>query len=129
MQVCSNCHYSNRDDARFCEECGVPLEQSCPVCGAAIRSGQKFCHQCGRAVAAPGSPAVVRQTPETYTPTHLAERILRSRQALVGERKHVTVMFADIKDSMRLIAGDDAEDARQVLDAVVGAMMAAVHRY
>ncbi|MBM3491377.1 MAG: hypothetical protein FJX68_13190 [Alphaproteobacteria bacterium] len=80
----------------------------------------------------PGSaePApVVRIDPQQYTPRHLAERILRSRGALEGERKQVTVLFADIKGSMELLAGLDAEDARAVLDPAIDAMMRAVSRY
>ena len=68
-------------------------------------------------------------TPEAYTPRHLAERILGARAALEGERKQVTVLFADVKGSFALIETLDPEDARQILDAAIGAMMTAVHRY
>jgi len=68
-------------------------------------------------------------TPEAYTPKHLAERILLTRAALEGERKQVTVLFADLKGSMELLADRDAEEARRILDAVVERMMEAVHRY
>ena len=69
------------------------------------------------------------QTPQGYTPTHLAEKILTSRSALEGERKQVTVLFADLKGSMELLADRDPEEARQLLDPVLERMMAAVHRY
>jgi class 3 adenylate cyclase len=75
--------------------------------------------------AAPASPA----TPLVYTPPHLAEKILTSRTALEGERKQVTVLFADLKGSMELLADRDPEEARQLLDPVLERMMAAVHRY
>jgi class 3 adenylate cyclase len=65
----------------------------------------------------------------TYTPPYLAEKILTSRSALEGERKQVTVLFADLKGSMELLADRDPEDARQLLDPVLERMMAAVHRY
>jgi AAA ATPase-like protein/adenylate/guanylate cyclase family protein len=64
-----------------------------------------------------------------YTPPHLAEQILTSRAALEGERKQVTVLFADLKGSMELLAGRDPEEARQLLDPVLDRMMAAVHQY
>jgi class 3 adenylate cyclase len=62
-------------------------------------------------------------------PRHLAERVLRTRAALEGERKQVTVLFADVKGSLALIEDADPEDARRILDAALGVMMDAVHRY
>ena len=78
-------------------------------------------------VAAP-APAQDR-APLAYTPPYLAEKILTSRGALEGERKQVTVLFADLKGSMELLADRDPEEARQLLDPVLDRMMAAVHRY
>jgi class 3 adenylate cyclase len=68
-------------------------------------------------------------SPETYTPKHLAEKILTSKSALEGERKQVTVLFADMKGSMELLADRDPEEARKLLDPVIEQMMEAVHRY
>ena len=77
------------------------------------------------------SPAVSPQdrAPLAYTPAHLAEQILAARGTLEGERKQVTVLFADLKGSMELLADRDPEDARQLLDPVLERLMAAVHRY
>ena len=75
------------------------------------------------------SAATQERAPLTYTPPYLAEKILTSRSALEGERKHVTVLFADLKGSMALLADRDPEEARQLLDPVLERMMAAVHRY
>jgi class 3 adenylate cyclase len=69
------------------------------------------------------------QAPQSYTPQHLAEKILTSKAALEGERKQVTVLFADLKGSMELLADRDPEEARQLLDPVLERMMQAVHRY
>ena len=66
---------------------------------------------------------------EARMPRHLAERVLRSRAALEGERKQVTVLFADVKGSLALIEYADPEDARRILDAALGVMMDGVHRY
>src|SRR6266545_4362290 len=74
------------------------------------------------------APEPVR-APHAYTPPHLAEKILTSRSALAGERKQVTVLFADLKGSMELLADRDPEEAHQLLDPVLEHMMAAVHRY
>ena len=79
------------------------------------------------ATAASAAPTAL--APRTYTPAYLAEKILTSRSALEGERKQVTVLFADLKGSMELLAERDPEEARQLLDPVLEHMMAAVHRY
>jgi class 3 adenylate cyclase len=68
-------------------------------------------------------------SPDAYTPKHLADRILTSKAALEGERKQVTVLFADLKGSMELLADRDPEEARKLLDPVLEFMMEAVHRY
>jgi class 3 adenylate cyclase/tetratricopeptide (TPR) repeat protein len=84
----------------------------------------------GIAPPAPSASAPIQdREPLTYTPSYLAEKILTSRSALEGERKHVTVLFADLKGSMELLADRDPEEARQLLDPVLQRMMAAVHRY
>jgi class 3 adenylate cyclase/tetratricopeptide (TPR) repeat protein len=77
-----------------------------------------------------GAPAGgPRPAPRAYTPAYLAEKILTSKTALEGERKQVTVVFADLKGSMELLADRDPEEARAILDPVLERMMAAVHRY
>jgi class 3 adenylate cyclase/tetratricopeptide (TPR) repeat protein len=78
---------------------------------------------------APIATPVLVSTPLDYTPPYLAEKILTSRSALEGERKQVTVLFADLKGSMELLADRDPEEARQLLDPVLERMMEAVHRY
>jgi class 3 adenylate cyclase/pimeloyl-ACP methyl ester carboxylesterase len=129
---CPNCRIENRVDARFCRECGAKLEGLCPACSVSVDPDQKFCHACGHrlietAVAAPGTARAL--APEAYTPRHLAERILSSRSAMEGERKQVTVLFADITGSLALIQHRDPEEVHQILDTAISAMMAAVHRY
>jgi predicted ATPase/class 3 adenylate cyclase len=83
----------------------------------------------GEAASATIPEPVQAPAPLTYTPPYLAEKILTSRSALEGERKQVTVLFADLKGSMELLADRDPEEARQLLDPVLERMMAAVHRY
>jgi class 3 adenylate cyclase/tetratricopeptide (TPR) repeat protein len=122
---CPRCAAQNQQDARFCEDCGVRLELSCPSCGQPITPGKKFCRSCGMAVSADA----VASSPSSYTPKHLVEKILTSKAALEGERKQVTVLFADLKGSMELLADRDPEEARKILDPVLELMMEAVHRY
>ena len=128
---CSKCGHENRSGAKFCEECGAPLLSLCPNCGAKIAPTAKFCSECGSPAAARAPTTSFQQVdaPRAYTPQHLAEKILTSKTALEGERKQVTVLFADLKGSMDLFAGRDPEEARRFLDPVVEHMMEAVHRY
>src|SRR5881628_3501081 len=124
---CPRCQVENDAAARFCEDCGARLEAACPRCGTPVTPGKKFCRSCGAALTA--EPAGRFASPDSYTPKHLAERILTSKAALEGERKQVTVLFADLKGSMELLADRDPEEARKILDPVLERMMEAVHRY
>ncbi len=125
---CPRCQHENPSAVKFCGECGARLELVCPSCRASNPPTNKFCNECG----APLAQAVTTTkfiSPESYTPKHLAEKILTSKGALEGERKQVTVLFADMKGSMELLADRDPEEARKILDPVLEHMMEAVHRY
>ena len=126
---CPRCQQENPPQAKFCLACGAPLILNCESCGTALPGGARFCLQCGRPVPVPSTDNARFPSPETYTPKHLAEKILTSKSALEGERKQVTVLFADLKGSMELLADRDPEDARKLLDPVLERMMEAVHRY
>ncbi len=127
---CPRCQAENRDGRRFCGECGLSLALPCPSCGFVNEGGEKFCGGCGSARTDSGSAQQTRfGPPASYTPKHLAEKILSSQAVLEGERKTVTVMFADLKGSMELLADRDPEEAREFLDPVLERMMEAVHRY
>jgi class 3 adenylate cyclase/tetratricopeptide (TPR) repeat protein len=131
--TCPRCQKDNPGDAVFCQECGTRLETGCASCGTANQLGAKFCKKCGRRLSGsqtqPAIPGPRFGPPESYTPKHLAEKILRSKAALEGERKQVTVLFADLKGSMELLADRDPEEARKLLDPVLERMMEAVHHY
>jgi len=123
---CSRCQQDNPSHAKFCAECAAPLARSCSKCGANLPASAKFCIECAHPVSVPGSRVA---SPDSYTPKHLAERILTSKASLEGERKQVTVLFADLKGSMELLADLDPEESRKILDPVLELMMEAVHRY
>ena len=125
---CPRCQQENPPQAKFCLECATPFALRCANCGTTLPAGAKFCFECATPVGAPGSPPQFA-SPEAYTPKHLAEKILTTKSALEGERKQVTVLFADLKGSMELLADRDLEEARKLLDAVLQRMMEAVHRY
>ncbi len=83
----------------------------CSSCGCENREGAKFCDSCGQPLAEPSAP-----DPRSYTPKHLAEKILQSKSALEGERKQVTVLFADVKGSMDLSESIDPEDWHHIME-------------
>src|SRR5579884_1266004 len=126
---CPQCQAENPARARFCEDCGARLELRCPHCGAAATPGKRFCASCGGSLYTAAATPRPAPSPQDYTPQHLAERIIRSRGALEGERKQVTVLFADLKGSLELLADRDPEEARAILDPVLERMMEAVHCY
>src|SRR5215831_14981887 len=126
---CPRCQHENRSGAKFCEECATPLSRTCPNCGSQLSATAKFCAECAHPIAGVTPPGGRFASPQSYTPKHLAEKILTGKAALEGERKQVTVLFADLKGSMELLADRDPEEARQILDPVLELMMGAVHCY
>ncbi len=126
---CPRCQSENRDGRRFCGECGLSFASTCPSCGFLNEGSEKFCGGCGRSLTPSAVTAGPKFDSQVYTPKHLAEKILTSRSALEGERKQVTILFADLKGSMELLADRDPEEARKLLDPVLERMMEAVHPY
>jgi class 3 adenylate cyclase/tetratricopeptide (TPR) repeat protein len=127
---CPVCQHEGAPDAKFCSACGTRLVRACRACGTELPESARFCLQCGQAVSDASFAASPRfATPGSYTPQHLAEWILTSKDALEGERKHLTVLFADLKGSMEFLAGRDPEESRKILDPVLEHMMEAVHYY
>jgi class 3 adenylate cyclase len=134
---CPSCGAENPSTNKFCGECGVALVLTCAECGERNPPTSRFCGKCGARLVVGGgagrsalpAPAAPASSPETYTPRHLAEKILASRAGLEGERKQLTVLFADVVGSTELIQGRDAEEAQAILDGVVRVLMNAIHRY
>ena len=141
---CAQCQQANPLGAKFCNECGAPLPRPCQACGQVNPPQAKFCNECGTSLsgdvtgtsptrpASPPAPGLASHA----LPRHRSirrhtslEKIRTTKSALEGERKQVTVLFADLKGSMELLADRDPEEARQLLDPVLERMMAAVHRY
>jgi double zinc ribbon protein len=126
---CPSCAFENRADSRFCFECGAPLlPLVCDQCGAELPPSVKFCNRCGKRAAETRSRPSAPE-PRSYTPRHLAEKILTCRSALEGERKQVTVLFADVKGSMDLSESIDPEEWHRIMDRFFTILSEGVHRF
>jgi len=144
--ICLTCHYANEVDARFCEQCGQSLDMSCPACGSPTTAGARFCRHCGQPLfpsprPAPGAAATALLPPspsslderldqlQRYLPAHLADKILANRGRLAGERKLVTVLFADIAGYTALSAQVGEEALFALMDELYELLIHEVHRY
>ena len=126
---CPQCTHENPDAVKFCGACGTRFASPCPSCGTGNPPANQFCHQCGQALAPPPTPATRFASPQSYTPKHLAEKILTSRTALEGERKQVTVLFADVSGFTALSAQLDPEEVHHLMNRAFALMLGEVHRY
>jgi class 3 adenylate cyclase/tetratricopeptide (TPR) repeat protein len=139
---CTSCGHDNPLGQKFCGECGSRLEAICPACQAKNPPGQKFCGDCGVPLVTPSRPASPAlppaperpaperfASPQSYTPKHLAEKILSSRSAVEGERKQVSVMFTDVSGFTAMSERLDPEEVHGIMDRVFEIVLAAVHRY
>jgi uncharacterized Zn finger protein (UPF0148 family) len=117
---CPSCNHANRESAQFCKDCGTRFAKTCTSCHTELRAGAKFCDTCGSPTATVEDseaiePSARERNPRDYTPKHLADKILQSKSALEGERKQLTVLFADVKGSMELAEQLDPEQWHRVL--------------
>ena len=123
---CSRCQHENPAGMKFCGECAALLASTCPSCGTANPPENKFCGHCAAPLRAPSTKFAA---PDSYTPKHLAEKILTSRSALEGERKQVTVLFADVSGFTSLSERLDPEDVHTLMNRAFELMLGEVHRY
>src|SRR5262245_36215426 len=130
---CPRCQTANRTGAQFCRQCGARLETACPSCGARVEPQSRFCDACGAPLTAGAKPAAATSprfdSPGSYTPKHLAEKILTSRSALEGERKQVTVLFVDVSGFTSISERLDPEDVHRLMTRAFELMLAEVHRF
>src|SRR6266851_7493838 len=126
--LCPSCKYENRAGRKFCVHCGAGLGLVCPSCGARTDAGERFCGECGKPLTEAAKPAPLPD-PRSYTPKHLAEKILQSKSALEGERKQVTVLFADLKGSMDLSESIDPEEWHKIMERFFRILADGVHRF
>src|SRR2546430_17292687 len=131
---CSSCGSEHSESVKFCDRCGKPVPARCPSCGSSNRPGAKFCHECGASMVKapveankPGASQL--RSPEVSTPAVGVSASLAAEDVSEGERKLVTVLFADIKGSTELEENLDPEEARAIVDPALRIMIGAVHCY
>lgn len=138
--LCSMCQHPNDEQARFCNQCGQPLDTRCPACNTLNGVGARFCSQCGQPLTPPtilvqplaGHPPTLEEKLDRlqrYLPAHLADKILAQRGRLVGERKLVTVLFADLVGYSTLSAQMGEEALFTLMDDLYEQLIHAVHRF
>ena len=114
---CPSCQRECSADAVFCAGCGQRLSAICASCGRTNPPDALFCEGCGTRLSESGE-ATPERDPRSYTPKHLADKILQSKSALEGERKQVTVLFADVKGSMDLAEQVNPEEWHRILSVL-----------
>ncbi len=127
---CPKCQHENPNDAQFCIECASPMEFHCPNCGAITPATGKFCKECAQDLRKPESaPSINYSEPQSYTPKHLADKILTSRSSIEGEHKLVTVLFADVANYTAMSEKLDPEEVHQIMDGCFKILMDEIHKY
>lgn len=125
---CANCGRVNADDAAYCSACGTRLEPACPSCGAPYEAGSAFCSRCGTALteAAPPETDLVR-----YVPAELLEKLHAARRGrtMAGERRMVTMLFADVQGSTAAAEQLDPEEWADVINGAFDRLIRPVYRY
>jgi class 3 adenylate cyclase len=126
---CSKCQYENPEDSKFCFECGEKIEPKCPKCNKSTPNGMKFCNGCGHDLQKPTStPPIDVNRPQSYTPKHLADKILTTRTSIEGERKVVSVLFADVANFTPISEKLDPEEVHQIMDGCFKILMKEIHK-
>ena len=127
---CQKCRFDNPEGAKFCNECGSRLTPVCPECGKVNPPESKFCNECGHDLTkSDGPPPVDFDQPRSYTPKHLVDKILNTRSSVEGERKLVTVLFADVADYTAISENLDPEEVHQIMDGCFKILMDEIHTY
>ena len=127
---CSKCQFENREGARFCKRCGIAFESKCPSCGHSYGPESVYCDECGHTLVEPQVPSPIDYSqPLSYTPKHLAEKILAARTTIEGERKQVTVLFADVKGFTSISEKLDPEEVQTLISECLVFFTEEIHRY
>ena len=128
MMKCPKCQFENPDGIKFCGECGSKLEKICLNCNSSNPPHFKFCGGCGQNLQTPQKSPDYSE-PQAYTPKFLADKILTSRSSIEGERKLVTVLFADVAGFTSMSEKLDPEEVHQIMDGCFKILMDEIHQY
>ena len=127
---CPKCQFENAEEMQFCGKCGAKLEKICPQCNFSNPADFMFCGKCGHNFRKAGeSPPIDYSEPQSYTPKFLADKILTNRSAIEGERKLVTVLFADVANYTSMAEKLDPEEVHQIMDGCFKILMDEIHKY
>jgi class 3 adenylate cyclase/tetratricopeptide (TPR) repeat protein len=134
---CRKCEFENPPGMKFCGECGTKLEAVCPNCEASNPPEFKFCGECGHNLASPPDTAPPKDLSfdeklakiQKYLPGGLTEKILSQRDRIEGERRHVTIMFVDMKGFTPLTVKLGPEETFSLMDKVFELIIHKVHEY
>ena len=108
---CPKCQFNNIKEANFCAKCGTKLIAVCPQCGSENSPENSFCIKCGQKLEVGKEPSPIDYSkPQSYTPKFLADKILTTRSSIEGERKVVTVLFADVANYTSISEKLDPEE-------------------
>ena len=127
---CPQCQAENPEDAKYCIDCASPMELLCPNCGALTPAKGRFCKECAYDLSERKEVSSIDYTqPQSYTPKFLADKILTTRSSIEGERKLVTVLFADVANYTSISEKLDPEEVHQIMDGCFKILMDEIHRY
>ncbi len=127
---CPSCQADNPDTKKFCRKCGTKLSLVCPKCGSEVLADDSFCGDCGQDLGeSKEAPPIDYSKPQSYTPKHLKDKILTTRSSIEGERKLVTVFFADVANYTAMSEKLDPEEVHQIMDGCFKILMDEIHKY
>ena len=130
--VCPQCQIENREGSTFCRKCGSSLKTdiACPNCNALNLPDSSFCEKCGQDLASHNKVSSTdHYKPQVYTPKHLADKILTTRSSIEGERKVLTVLFADAAKYTEIAEKLDPEEVHQIMDGCFNILLNEIHAY
>lgn len=127
---CPKCQTENPATRKFCRECGAKLLLVCPQCSTENLLDDKFCGECGHNLKdTKDTLPIDYSAPQSYTPRFLADKILTTRSSIEGERKLVTVLFADVANYTAMSERLDPEEVHQTMDGCFKILMEEIHKY
>ena len=132
--ICPKCQTENPEIKKFCRKCGAKFLRACPNCNSECLPADEFCGECGYSLGEGPRPSQAPITfdkaePKSYTPKHLADKILNTRSTLEGERKLVTVMFADVAGFTAISEKLDPEDVHRIMDGCCRILVDEIHHF